>query len=87
MAEKSSSPNLDTTVNTFEEIFANIEPLKKTLNNLFSSAIKKMLEMEGEESTWSYNESGDEEEEYGFKKAYFYNNDNFYSENRKTNSD
>ena len=25
-----------------------------------------------------YNEEMDEEEEYGFKKAYFYNNPNFY---------
>ena len=27
---------------------------------------------------YSYNSEMDEEEEYGFKKAYFYNNENFY---------
>ena len=31
------------------------------------------------ETEWTYNEEGDEEELFGFKKEYFYNNHNFYS--------
>ena len=31
---------------------------------------------------WTYNEEGDEEEEYGFKKEFFYNNENFWSKYR-----
>ena len=33
-------------------------------------------------SKWTYNEEGDEEEEYGFKKEFFYNNENFWSKYR-----
>ena len=58
----------------FEGVFdANKEKLKITIQELVVSAMKKLAENER-----SYNEEGDEEEEYGFKKVYFYNNENFW---------
>ena len=57
----------------FDDVFdGNKERLKITIHKLFVSAMKKLAENER-----CYNEEGDEEEEYGFKKAYFYNNENF----------
>ena len=42
------------------------ENLKPTIKKLFVAAMKKLVENES-----SYNEEGDEEEEYGFKKVFF----------------
>ena len=33
-------------------------------------------------TNWSYNEEKDEEEPFGFKKEFFYNNDDFYTKYR-----
>ena len=57
------------------DVFAdgNKERLKMTIHRLFTSAMKKLIENDK-----CYNEEGDEEEEYGFKKAFFYNNENFW---------
>ena len=58
----------------FKDVFnADKEKIKITIRELFVSAMKKLAENER-----SYNEEGDEEEEYGFKKVYFYNNENFW---------
>ena len=58
----------------FKGVFdADKEKIKITIRQLFVSAMKKLAENER-----SYNEEGDEEEEYGFKKVYFYNNENFW---------
>ena len=58
----------------FKDVFnADKEKIKITIRELFVSAMKKLAENE-----ITYNEEGDEEEEYGFKKVYFYNNENFW---------
>ena len=38
--------------------------------------------MSNRKTNWCYNEEKDEEEPFGFKKEFFYNNDNFYTKYR-----
>ena len=44
---------------------------ESTVNRMFQWGYDRLV-------NYSYNSEMDEEEEYGFKKAYFYDNENFY---------
>ena len=58
----------------FKDVFnENKEKIKITLKELLISAMRKLCENDR-----TYNEEGDEEEEFGFKKVYYYNNENFW---------
>ena len=74
--------NIDPSDVNYAEVFSSIsrDKLNKDLHDLFSSAWKRFQEelKGGVRNTPSYNEEGEDEEDYGFKKIYYYNNEDFY---------
>ena len=78
---------METLENQIEDKIDNTEVGKSTTGpavtfNLSTHGNRWRYNDESEEE-YGFNEEGEEEEEYGFKKVYYYNNENFYTQNRE----
>ena len=62
-----------------------LERLKNTIHEQVSTALQTaLLDKKMKVEEYCYNEEGEEEEDYGFKKKYFFNNEEFYARDNKT---